>query len=149
MRATLYAIVLFTLSALPLRAQETDSVFPGYAAYAHFVDQHISTRDFTEVILRLGGRDEYTKEEIASLQRQFDGIWSANFQNGTVFNRQDLGGGVSQEAEKMGVPLLAALPIDLETRLAGDQGVPVAAGSGPMADAYAQLAQGLVKGGMA
>ncbi|KAJ01634.1 hypothetical protein [Sulfitobacter mediterraneus] len=98
MRATLYSIVLFTLAALPLRAQETDSVFPGYAAYAHFVDQHISTRDFTEVILRLGGRDEYTKEEIASLQRQFDGIWSVNFQNGTVFNRQDLGGGVSQEA---------------------------------------------------
>ncbi len=98
MRATLYSIFLFTLAALPLRAQETDSVFPGYAAYAHFVDQHISTRDFTEVILRLGGRDEYTKEEFASLQRQFDGIWSANFQNGTVFNRQDLGGGVSQEA---------------------------------------------------
>lgn len=49
------------------------------------------------MILRLGGRDEYTKEEIAGLQRQFDGIWAADFRNGTVFNRQDLGG-VSQEA---------------------------------------------------
>lgn len=98
MRVILYSLILFCLAALPLRAQETDSVFPGYADYARFVDRHISTRDFSEVILRLGGRDEYTKEEIANLQRQFEGIWSADFQNTTVFYRQDLGGGVSQEA---------------------------------------------------
>ncbi|GLT10665.1 Mrp/NBP35 family ATP-binding protein [Sulfitobacter sp. PR48] len=58
-------------------------------------------------------------------------------------------GGVAAEAEKMGVPLLGALPIDLETRLAGDAGTPVAAGDGPMAQAYARIAEGLVKGGMA
>lgn len=58
-------------------------------------------------------------------------------------------GGVKAEAERMGVPFLAALPIDLDTRLAGDAGTPVAAGSGPVADAYAQLAAGLVKGNMA
>ena len=49
----------------------------------------------------------------------------------------------------MGVPLLGQLPIDLDTRLAGDAGTPIAAGDGPMADAYAQLAEGLVKGGIA
>jgi len=58
-------------------------------------------------------------------------------------------GGVAAEAEKMGVPLLGALPIDLETRLAGDAGTPVAAGDGPMAQAYAQIAKGLIEGGMA
>ena len=58
-------------------------------------------------------------------------------------------GGVKAEAEKMGVPLLGALPIDLETRLAGDGGTPVAAGEGAMADAYAQIAKGLIEGGMA
>ncbi|MFL4470735.1 P-loop NTPase [Tateyamaria armeniaca] len=58
-------------------------------------------------------------------------------------------GGVAAEAEKMGVPLLGALPIDLETRLAGDGGTPVAAGDGPMAQAYARIAEGLIKGGMA
>ena len=58
-------------------------------------------------------------------------------------------GGVAAEAEKMGVPLLGALPIDLETRLAGDGGTPVAAGDGPMAHAYARIAEGLIKGGMA
>lgn len=58
-------------------------------------------------------------------------------------------GGVAAEAKKMGVPLLGALPIDLETRLSGDNGRPVAAGDGTMAQAYARIAEGLVKGGMA
>ncbi|MDA5558562.1 Mrp/NBP35 family ATP-binding protein [Shimia sp. MMG029] len=58
-------------------------------------------------------------------------------------------GGVAAEADKLGVPLLGALPIDLDTRLAGDGGTPIAAGSSDMAQAYAQIAQGLIKGGMA
>ena len=58
-------------------------------------------------------------------------------------------GGVKAEAEKLGVPLLGALPIDLETRLAGDGGTPVAAGEGPMAEACARIAKGLIAGGMA
>ncbi|THH39072.1 iron-sulfur cluster carrier protein ApbC [Aliishimia ponticola] len=58
-------------------------------------------------------------------------------------------GGVREEAEKLGVPLLGQLPIDLETRLAGDGGTPIAAGGSQMAQAYAQIADGLIKGGMA
>jgi ATP-binding protein involved in chromosome partitioning len=58
-------------------------------------------------------------------------------------------GGVAAEAEKIGVPLLAQLPIDLDTRLAGDGGTPIAAGDSPMAEAYARLADRLIRGGMA
>ncbi|MGB0966847.1 MAG: P-loop NTPase [Halocynthiibacter sp.] len=58
-------------------------------------------------------------------------------------------GGVKDEAAKIGVPFLGALPIDLETRLAGDSGTPIAAGEGPVADAYASLAQKLVDAGKA
>ncbi|WP_108814674.1 Mrp/NBP35 family ATP-binding protein [Loktanella sp. Alg231-35] len=58
-------------------------------------------------------------------------------------------GGVVAEAEKIGVPFLGALPIDLDTRLAGDAGTPIAAGDGPMADAYRQLARRFIDGGMA
>lgn len=58
-------------------------------------------------------------------------------------------GGVAAEAERMNVPLLGALPIDLETRLAGDNGTPVAAGESAMAQAYARIAEGLIKGGIA
>lgn len=58
-------------------------------------------------------------------------------------------GGVKAEAEKMDVPFLGSLPIDLDTRLAGDAGTPVAAGEGAMASAYAQIAKGLIAGGIA
>ncbi|GGB09674.1 Mrp/NBP35 family ATP-binding protein [Allosediminivita pacifica] len=57
-------------------------------------------------------------------------------------------GGVAAEAEEIGVPLLAQLPIDLETRLGGDSGQPVALGEGPMAEAYAGLARRLIDGGI-
>ncbi|WP_397541253.1 Mrp/NBP35 family ATP-binding protein [Roseovarius salis] len=58
-------------------------------------------------------------------------------------------GGVRAEADKLGIPLLAELPIDLDTRLAGDAGTPVATGEGPMAEAYSALADRLVRAGMA
>ncbi len=58
-------------------------------------------------------------------------------------------GGVAAEAEQLGLPFLGTLPIDLDTRLAGDSGTPIAAGEGAIADAYAQLADRLIKGGIA
>ena len=58
-------------------------------------------------------------------------------------------GGVQAEAARIGVPFLGALPLDLETRLAGDAGVPIAVGEGAMAQAYAQIARGLIAGGIA
>ncbi|MCR8547619.1 Mrp/NBP35 family ATP-binding protein [Salipiger sp. P9] len=57
-------------------------------------------------------------------------------------------GGVAAEAERLGLPVLAQLPIDLETRLGGDAGTPVALGDGVMAQAYAHLADRLIKGGI-
>jgi ATP-binding protein involved in chromosome partitioning len=57
-------------------------------------------------------------------------------------------GGVVAEAERLGVPLLAQLPIDLDTRLGGDAGRPVALGTGIMAEAYARLADRLIQGGI-
>ncbi|TKZ20551.1 Mrp/NBP35 family ATP-binding protein [Shimia litoralis] len=54
-------------------------------------------------------------------------------------------GGVAAEAEKLGVPLLGTLPIDLDTRLAGDGGTPIATGDSAMAQAYAKIAQDLVE----
>lgn len=58
-------------------------------------------------------------------------------------------GGVRAEAEAMGLPFLGELPLSLDVRVAGDAGTPIAAGDGPEADAYAQLATGLIRGGMA
>lgn len=57
-------------------------------------------------------------------------------------------GGVQAEAEAIGAPFLGSLPLDLDTRLAGDSGTPIAAGDSPMANAYATLAKRLIGGGM-
>lgn len=57
-------------------------------------------------------------------------------------------GGVADEAKKLGVPLLAEIPLALDIRLAGDGGTPIAAGTGPAAEAYAKLARQLIAGGM-
>jgi ATP-binding protein involved in chromosome partitioning len=58
-------------------------------------------------------------------------------------------GGVRAEAAALGLPFLGELPLDLATRVAGDSGTPVAAGEGPVAEAYARLARRLIDGGMA
>ncbi|HRO14446.1 MAG TPA: Mrp/NBP35 family ATP-binding protein [Paracoccus sp. (in: a-proteobacteria)] len=58
-------------------------------------------------------------------------------------------GGVAAEAAARGLPFLGEIPLDLSVRLAGDSGQPVAAGAGPVAEAYARLAQRLIQGGMA
>jgi ATP-binding protein involved in chromosome partitioning len=58
-------------------------------------------------------------------------------------------GGVAAEAARAGLPFLGALPLELEVRLAGDAGVPIAVGDSPAAVAYSVLAQRLIDGGMA
>lgn len=58
-------------------------------------------------------------------------------------------GGVAAEARMLGLPFLGEIPLDLDVRLAGDSGTPVAAGDGPLAQAFAKLAERLIGGGMA
>jgi ATP-binding protein involved in chromosome partitioning len=58
-------------------------------------------------------------------------------------------GGVSDEAGKIGVPFLGALPLSLQTRLAGDSGVPIVVTDDALGAPYMQLADRLVQGGIA
>ncbi|OUD08777.1 sodium:proton antiporter [Marivivens niveibacter] len=57
-------------------------------------------------------------------------------------------GGVADAAKELELPFLGALPIDLDTRLAGDSGTPIAAGDCDMAQSYANLAQRFIDGGI-
>lgn len=58
-------------------------------------------------------------------------------------------GGARAEAEKLGLPFLGEVPLDIDVRLAGDAGTPIALGDGAVAQAYAQIAQDLIKEGIA
>jgi ATP-binding protein involved in chromosome partitioning len=53
-------------------------------------------------------------------------------------------GGVRAESERLGLPLLAEIPLALDVRVAGDEGTPIAAGEGPLAEAYGRLAARLI-----
>jgi ATP-binding protein involved in chromosome partitioning len=53
-------------------------------------------------------------------------------------------GGAEAEAERMGVPFLGRLPLSIELRRASDAGTPPAAGDGPEAQAFAELARKLL-----
>lgn len=87
-------LLLFPTATL---AQERDSVFSDYATYARFVDQMIMTRDFKTLVLHLGGRDEYTPEQLDSTNHQLLRAFPFDFRNAAVFRKTDLGGGMVQE----------------------------------------------------
>ena len=57
-------------------------------------------------------------------------------------------GGVAAEAVKLNLPFLGELPLNLEVRMAGDAGIPIAATDSPLAEPYARLARRLIDGGM-
>jgi len=87
------------LTVLPLTAvaQQQDSYFQDYQAYERFVDSRIMNRDFSELIQVLGGRDEYTPEQLQGVTQQFLAIYPRDFTSGAVINKVDLGQGFSQE----------------------------------------------------
>ncbi len=56
-------------------------------------------------------------------------------------------GGARAEAEKLGVPFLAEIPLDLDTRIAGDGGAPIVVSKpdGPQSAGFWQLADALIE----
>ncbi|MEM8877365.1 MAG: Mrp/NBP35 family ATP-binding protein [Pseudomonadota bacterium] len=60
-------------------------------------------------------------------------------------------GGAKDEAERHGIPLLGAVPIDIDIRLSGDGGVPVVAAKpdSPQAKRFREIARGLVADNLA
>lgn len=91
------ALPVLLAAPAPVQAQEADSIFADYAAYARFVDEHVMSRDFIPLIQVLGGRDEYTIEQMKGINGQLLGAWPRDFENVAVFNETDLGGGIRQE----------------------------------------------------
>ena len=60
-------------------------------------------------------------------------------------------GGVAREAEKMGVPLMAEVPLHLDIRVTSDGGAPIVVTKpdSPQAQAFRHVARGLVQAGVA
>jgi ATP-binding protein involved in chromosome partitioning len=60
-------------------------------------------------------------------------------------------GGVAAEAKKLGVPLLAEIPLHIDIRLAADGGAPIVVSKpdSPAAEAFRSIAKGLIAKGHA
>ena len=93
---TLLIVILFLLPTASL-AQVRDSVFTNYEDYNTYVDEKIMARDFIPLIQTLGGRDEYTTEQLNSVNNQMRSLFLVDFENVARFREEDLGGGMRQE----------------------------------------------------
>ncbi|GLQ34545.1 iron-sulfur cluster carrier protein [Amylibacter marinus] len=57
-------------------------------------------------------------------------------------------GGARDDAARLGLPFLGEIPLELDIRVAGDSGTPIAATDSAVAGAYQEIAQGLITAGV-
>ncbi|WP_299636792.1 hypothetical protein [uncultured Ruegeria sp.] len=88
------ATIILCLLALPAAA---DEVFPTYADYETFVDTKMKNREFSNVISRLGGADEYTPQQMEILQGQLRDLVPYYLTHADVAKRVELENGFAQE----------------------------------------------------
>ncbi|WP_170390122.1 hypothetical protein [Ruegeria arenilitoris] len=88
------AAIFLSLSTIPAAA---DEVFATYADYEAFVDTKIKNREFSNVISRLGGADEYTPQQMQVLQGQLRDLVPYYLTNADVAKRVELENGFAQE----------------------------------------------------
>lgn len=93
-----FAILLAAILPTLVSAQIADSTFKDYQSFSAYVDEHVKDRKMTELLVTMGGRDEYTKEQMDNIQAQTDRLFPTALDQKTVFHRDDLGGGIYQEA---------------------------------------------------
>lgn len=95
-------LILSLALLLPLAAQaqvaERDSVFASPDAFRDYVGSHMMDRDFIPMIQRLGGRDEYTKEQLGQVNTQLLTAFPRDFENKAVVRVTEMDGGFRQEA---------------------------------------------------
>ncbi len=93
-------ILYLTLFLLPCfaSAQQRDGHFADYAAYDSFVTTAVTTRNFRDMVQVLGGRDEYSPEELTEAVTQLMSLFPMDFTHAAVIRAVDLGNGFRQEA---------------------------------------------------
>lgn len=92
-----FCFILIFLLPVSAMAQQRDSIFSSYDSYQTFVDGRVANRDFFSLIQTLGGRDEYTKEQLNGIQNRFLSVYPTNLTNRAVIKNVDLGNGFHQE----------------------------------------------------
>ncbi|SLN39995.1 hypothetical protein TRL7639_02055 [Falsiruegeria litorea R37] len=91
--------ISFVLALLlcPVFAWAEDSRFDSYDAYVRFIDDKIMSRDFIPLISNMGGKDEYTPEQMRGVNGQLLNAMPFDFTGTALIKKVDLGNGFSQE----------------------------------------------------
>ncbi|QQA44753.1 hypothetical protein [Pelagovum pacificum] len=92
------AAALLTLFPLGAEAQIRDGVFGDYAAYDAYVTDTVMHRRFEDFVQNLGGRDEYTDNELAAAVGGLMRAFPRDFEEGRVMKLVPLENGFFQEA---------------------------------------------------
>lgn len=101
MRALHALLVALLLLPAAVAAQDdagSDSLFETYADYSDYVDKMLYAHDWKPFVQRMGGRDEYSPQELDKIAADFNGLFPKPFTQRTLFREVDLGGGIRQEA---------------------------------------------------
>ncbi|MEX5728937.1 hypothetical protein Ga0609869_002290 [Rhodovulum iodosum] len=77
MAAVLAVALALTAFQAPAQDGRPDGIFDDYAELRSFLRQKAAMRDFVPLIQRLGGRDEYSPEQLDAINSQFRSIYPA------------------------------------------------------------------------
>ncbi len=78
-------------------AAYADEAFQTYSDFEQYVDKRIKNREFSTVISRLGGADEYTKQQLQMIQNQLRDVVPFYLTDVAIVKRIELENGFSQE----------------------------------------------------
>lgn len=91
------AIALGLSFAQASLAQQEDAVFASYDAMRAEMDQAIRERRIEDLMIRFGGADEMTVEQLRSLDRQVEQLFPDDFENVALLRRVQHNNGFAQE----------------------------------------------------
>lgn len=86
MKHLVYAACLFAL-ATPAMAHAEDSIFDSYEAMRRDMDALVSQRNIEDLMIRFGGADEMTIEQLRTLDAQVEQVYPQDFTNVAVMRR--------------------------------------------------------------
>ncbi len=89
--------IALVLVLLPFVAWAQDSRFDSHDAYVRFIDDKIMSRDFIPLITEMGGKDEYTPEQMNAANARLLTAMPFDFVDTALIKTVDLGNGFSQE----------------------------------------------------
>lgn len=89
-------LVTTLLLALPAQAQQ-DAVFDSYDAMRGEMEALVKSREIEDLMIRFGGADEMTIEQLRSLDAQVEQLYPQDFEQSTLLRKVSHGGGFHQE----------------------------------------------------